>query len=155
MRGAATLIHSPSEATLSASQKPPQISPKRFASGQGRRGSIGSGCSCRPCTAPKGFKSPHGVRREQRWRDRKSHSDAALKPAGSARWMAPRIAAGASARVSWAQFRNDVAYLQRWTSRGARLVLKHRAAALTSNRWNAFWRKISLYGVKIEADCAA
>jgi hypothetical protein len=26
---------------------------------------------------------------------------------------------------------------------------------LTNNRWNAFWRKISLYGVKIEADCAA
>jgi hypothetical protein len=29
------------------------------------------------------------------------------------------------------------------------------AAALTNNRWNTFWRKISMYGVKIEADCAA
>jgi hypothetical protein len=43
----------------------------------------------------------------------------------------------------------------RWTSRGAHVVLQLRAAALTDNRWNAFWRKISLYGVKIEADCAA
>jgi hypothetical protein len=42
----------------------------------------------------------------------------------------------------------------RWTSRGAHVVLQLRAAALTNNRWNAFWRKISLYGVKIEADCA-
>jgi hypothetical protein len=33
--------------------------------------------------------------------------------------------------------------------------IEARAAALTDNRWNAFWRKISLYGVKIEADCAA
>ena len=40
----------------------------------------------------------------------------------------------------------------RWTSRGAHVVLQHRAAALTLNRWNAFWRKISLYGVMIEAD---
>jgi hypothetical protein len=30
-----------------------------------------------------------------------------------------------------------------------------RGAALTNNRWNAFWRKISLYGVVIEAVCAA
>jgi hypothetical protein len=43
----------------------------------------------------------------------------------------------------------------RWTPRGSHVVLQLRAAALTDNRWNAFWRKISLYGVKIEADCAA
>jgi hypothetical protein len=43
----------------------------------------------------------------------------------------------------------------RWTSRGAHVVLQLRAAALTNNRWNAFWRKISLYGVMIEADCTA
>jgi hypothetical protein len=43
----------------------------------------------------------------------------------------------------------------RWTSRGAHVVLQLRAAALTNKRWNAFWRKISLYGVMIEADCAA
>jgi hypothetical protein len=43
----------------------------------------------------------------------------------------------------------------RWTPRGAHVVLQLRAAALTNNRWNAFWRKISSYGVKIEADCAA
>jgi hypothetical protein len=40
----------------------------------------------------------------------------------------------------------------RWTSRGAHIVLQLRAAALTLNRWNAFSRKISLYGVMIEAD---
>jgi hypothetical protein len=40
----------------------------------------------------------------------------------------------------------------RRTSRGAHVVLQLRAAALTLNRWNAFWRKISLYGVMIEAD---
>ena len=39
----------------------------------------------------------------------------------------------------------------RWTSRGAHVVLQLRAAALTNNRWNAFWRKISLHGVMIEA----
>jgi hypothetical protein len=39
----------------------------------------------------------------------------------------------------------------RWTSRGAHVVLQLRAAAPTLNRWNAFWRKISLYGVMIEA----
>jgi hypothetical protein len=38
------------------------------------------------------------------------------------------------------------------TCRGAHVVLQLRAAALTLNRWNAFWRKISLYGVMIEAD---
>src|SRR6516162_10813067 len=43
----------------------------------------------------------------------------------------------------------------RWTSRGAHVVLQLRAAALTNSRWNAFWRKISLYGVVIEADCTA
>jgi len=43
----------------------------------------------------------------------------------------------------------------RWTPRGAHVVLQLRAAALTNNRWNTFWRKISMYGVKIEADCAA
>jgi len=43
----------------------------------------------------------------------------------------------------------------RWTSRGAHIVLQLRAAALTKDRWNAFWRKISLYGMKIEVDCAA
>ena len=43
----------------------------------------------------------------------------------------------------------------RWTPRGAHVVLQLRAAALTNNRWNAFWRKISRYGVNIEADCAA
>jgi hypothetical protein len=43
----------------------------------------------------------------------------------------------------------------RWTPRGAHVVLQLRAAALTNNRWNAFWRKISVYGMKIEADCAA
>jgi hypothetical protein len=43
----------------------------------------------------------------------------------------------------------------RWTSRGAHVVLQLRAAALTNSRWNAFWRKISLYGVAIEADCTA
>ena len=43
----------------------------------------------------------------------------------------------------------------RWTTRGAHVVLQLSAAALTKDRWNAFWRKISLYGVKIEADCAA
>jgi hypothetical protein len=40
----------------------------------------------------------------------------------------------------------------RWTSRGAHVVLQPGAAALTLNRRNAFWRKISLYGVMIEAD---
>jgi hypothetical protein len=40
----------------------------------------------------------------------------------------------------------------RWTSRGAHVVVQLRAAALNLNRWNAFWRKISLYGVMIEAD---
>src|ERR1700745_557078 len=39
----------------------------------------------------------------------------------------------------------------RWTPRGAHVVLQLRAAAPTLNRWNAFWRKISLYGVMIEA----
>src|SRR5215469_11754433 len=43
----------------------------------------------------------------------------------------------------------------RWTSRGAHVVLQLRAAALTNSRWNAFWRKISLYGVVIDADCTA
>jgi hypothetical protein len=28
-------------------------------------------------------------------------------------------------------------------------------AALANNRWNAFWRKISLYGVTMEVDCTA
>jgi hypothetical protein len=39
--------------------------------------------------------------------------------------------------------------------RMAQTTLQLRAATLTNNRWNAFWRKISLYGVKIEADRAA
>jgi hypothetical protein len=43
----------------------------------------------------------------------------------------------------------------RRTSRGAHVVLQLGAAALTNNRWNTFWRKISLYGVMIEVDCTA
>jgi len=37
----------------------------------------------------------------------------------------------------------------RWTSRGAHIVLQLRAAALTDGRWNAFWRKLSMYGLRI------
>jgi len=37
----------------------------------------------------------------------------------------------------------------RWTSRGAHIALQLRAAALTDGRWDAFWRKIAMYGINI------
>jgi hypothetical protein len=39
----------------------------------------------------------------------------------------------------------------RWTSRGAHIALQLRAAALTDGRWDAFWRKIAMYGTNIRA----
>lgn len=39
----------------------------------------------------------------------------------------------------------------RWTSRGSHIALQLRAAALTDGRWDAFWRKIAMYRMNIEA----